>query len=394
VGEVFGLDNLQSTRFITAVSEIARNAVQFAGGGSVAFRFDEGTAAQLTQYLVAVISDSGPGIGNIAAALEGRTNSKGQRPLGLVGSRRLVDMLNIECPKSGGTVVTLKMLLPRSARRLQAADIGTLVEQLARKKAATPLEELEKQNREMLETLQQLRLRQVQLEKADAQKNQFVAMLAHELRSPLGTLHMVLKIIQRNVHMKPDELTRLRDIMGRQTDHLTKLVNDLMDVSRVSQGKVDMDKSPVEVNELVTQAIEMTDAAVSSKHHQVQLKLYHEDLWIEGDVIRLKQVLCNLLNNAARYTPEEGLISVCIVKQGNFVEITVADNGIGISEELLPHMFDLFVQGDTSLSKTQAGLGIGLTLVKSLVERHGGTVAAHSEGCGFGSQFVVCLPLS
>ncbi|MDB5744724.1 MAG: hypothetical protein JWR68_3039 [Polaromonas sp.] len=394
IGELFGLDKLQNTRFITAVSEIARNAIQFAGGGSVAFFFDEGRNIQSPQHLVAVVSDSGPGIADVDAVLEGRPNSKGQIPMGLIGSKRLVDVLSIECPPGGGTAVTMEMMLPRNGRRLTKADLGKLADQLARQKAKTPLEELERQNREMLSTLQELRLRQLELQRADERKNQFVAMLAHELRNPLGTLQMSLEVMRRNQHMTPQELARRRDIMARQTDQLAQLVEDLMDVSRVSQGKIELVKLPLEVTELVMQAVEMTSSAIAEKQHTVQVNPFDAALWISGDATRLKQVLCNLIQNAARYTPAGGQLCVSTDKRGDFALIEVSDNGIGISPDLLPQVFDLFVQGDDAAPERRVGLGVGLTLVHRLVTSHGGEVAAFSEGLGKGSRFSVQLPLA
>lgn len=394
VGELFGLDKLQSTRFITAVSEIARNAVQFADGGSVTFSFNQGRSVTAAQSVLAVVTDNGPGIADLDAALAGRPNSKGQLTMGLAGTRRLVDVFQVECPASGGTVVSLEMMLSHRAKRLTTADMGRLVDELARCKAKTPMEELEKQNREMLIALQELKLRQLQLEQADQRKNQFVAMLAHELRNPLGTLKMTLGILKRSQQITPEELDKRREVMTRQTDQLGQLVEDLMDVSRVNEGKVELVKRPLEVNQLVAQAVEMSEFAVSDKQHRLQVSSQQEDIWIDGDATRLKQVLCNLIQNAARYTPPGGQITVAVDKRQNFAHIEVTDNGIGISQDLLPQVFDLFVQGDDLASQSRLGLGVGLTLVRRLVEAHGGEVLASSAGLGLGSQFAVNVPLA
>lgn len=394
VGELFGLDKLQCTRFITAVSEIARNAVQFADGGVVAFQFDLGHGPQSVQQVIGVVSDNGPGIRDVDAALEGRVNSKGKVPLGLVGSKRLVDGFSVSCPERGGTVVTMQMALPRAAKRLTRDDLGKLVNELARSKGKTPFEELEKQNREMLDTLEELRQRQLQLETADERKNQFLATLAHELRNPLATLRMMLEIIRRDQHMSVSELAQRRDTMERQTDQLSRLVEDLMDVSRVSQGKVQLIKAGVEVNQLVGQALEMSSAAIAGKSHQVHFTPNSDPLWITGDASRLKQVLCNLIQNAARYTPQGGSISISVIQQETSAYIEVADNGVGIQAELLPSVFDLFVQSDSNSQDGRMGLGVGLTLVRGLVHGHGGKVIAQSAGLGKGSQFGVSLPLS
>jgi signal transduction histidine kinase len=157
---------------------------------------------------------------------------------------------------------------------------------------------------------------------------------------------------------------------------MTQLVHDLMDASRVSQGKIELNRQPTEVNELVSQALEMTGAAIKAKEHEVELDLNAEPLWVEGDATRLKQVLSNLLHNAARYSPEHGHIAIKVRRAQATVVVEVADRGIGIEPNLLPHVFGLFVQGGAAVDGGPAGLGVGLTLVQRLVQEHGGTVAA------------------
>jgi signal transduction histidine kinase len=396
VAELFGLDKLQRTRFITAVSEIARNTAQYAGEGNVTFLF--GSAADAPgslQQLTAQVSDQGPGIEDLPGVLAGRINSKGQVPLGIVGSRRLVDHFAIECPAEGGTVVTLSIALPKSMTRLSGADVASRVDQLARRKPQTPLEELELQNRDMLFALEELRLKQQELQVADVRKNQFLSTLAHELRGPLGTLHMTLEVLKRKTDIGPAELAKRCEVMGRQTQQLANLVNDLMDVTRVTLGKVELEKKSVEVNELVSQAVEMSEGALRAKEHEVAVALHDGPLWIHGDTTRLKQVLCNLLQNAARYTPERGTIDVSVRREAAYAVVKVADSGIGIPPDILPHVFDLFVQGAPGgTSGNQGGLGVGLTLVRKLTEDHAGTVSAASDGLGRGSQFTVTLPLA
>lgn len=393
VADTFGLEKLHSTRFITAVSEVARNAVQHGGGGSVAFYFRGGRDPDTPQHLVAVVTDKGPGIRDISAALAGAVRADGHRPMGLVGTKRLADEIGIECPPDGGTVVTLGVALPRTAPRLSSTDLGIRVDRLARQKPRTPVEELENQNREMLAALEELALRKQELEKADLRKNQFLATLAHELRSPLGTLHMTLEILKRSPSITPEELAKRRDAMARQTDQLTKLVEDLMDVSRVSQGKVELERKRLELHELVNQALELTGAAIAAKDHRVAVHRHEDDLWVNGDATRLKQVLGNLLSNAARYSPPHGDIAITLRRNQRLAEIEVRDNGVGIDAEMLPLVFDLFVQGDNP-SKTDTGLGVGLTLVRRLVEGHGGEVSASSGGTGQGARFTITLPLA
>jgi signal transduction histidine kinase len=219
--------------------------------------------------------------------------------------------------------------------------------------------------------------------------------LAHELRGPLGTLHMTLEVLKRKTDIGPAELAKRCEVMGRQTQQLANLVNDLMDVTRVTLGKVELEKKSVEVNDLVSQAVEMSEGAIRAKEHEVAVALHDGPLWIHGDTTRLKQVLCNLLQNAARYTPERGTIDVSVRREAAYAVVKVADSGIGIAPDILPHVFDLFVQGAPGgTSGNQGGLGVGLTLVRKLTEDHAGTVSAASAGIGKGSQFTVTLPLA
>ena len=395
VGELFGLDKLQRTRFITAVSEIARNTVQYAGEGNVTFSFDSSETSTRGQQLIAEIVDKGPGIRDLGAVLAGSPNLDGHQPLGIVGSRRLVDHLEVECPPEGGTRVTISIELPKGADRLSGADVASRVDQLARRKAQTPVEELEQQNREMLFALDELRLRQQELQLADERKNQFLSTLAHELRGPLGTLHMTLQVLRRRTNMGAAELTKRCEVMGRQVDQLAHLVDDLMDVSRVTLGKVELEKKSLDVNALVTEAVEMSGAAIQAKEHEVAVKLHEAELRIQGDAARLKQVFCNLIQNAARYTPERGSIAITVRRESAYAVVEVADSGIGIAPDMLPHVFDLFVQGSPGgTNGSQGGLGVGLTLVRRLAEDHAGTVSAASAGTGRGSQFTVTLPLA
>jgi signal transduction histidine kinase len=393
VGQLFGLDKLDCTRFVTAVSEIARNTVEYAGEGSLTFLFRSQELPGASQYLVAELSDQGPGIADLQAVLAGGLNAKGRVPLGLSGCRRLADRFDVVNLPEGGTLVTIEMALPRNAKRLLASDLASLADQLARRKARTPVEELEQQNREMLLALQSLKDRQAELELADERKNQFVATLAHELRNPLATLRMTLDILRRTAAGRDEKIEARHAVMERQTRQMTQLVDDLMDASRVSQGKFELNRQPTEVNELVSQALEMTSAAIKAKSHEVELRLHAEPLWVDGDATRLKQVLSNLLHNAARYSTEHGHIAIKVRRADADVVVEVADRGMGIEPDLLPHVFGLFVQGGVAAGGAPGGLGVGLTLAQRLVQEHGGTIAAASVGAGHGSQFTVTLPL-
>ena len=393
VGTLFGLDKLDCTRLITAVSEISRNAVQYAGEGFLTFFVDLGDAPQALQYVVAEVADRGPGIEDLRGALAGRMNARRVMGRGLSSSKRLADRFEVKQPEAGGTVVAMEMARARGAPRLRPTDVAPLVEQLARQKPRSMLEEHEQHNREMLLALQALKDRQGELEVADVRKNQFVATLAHELRNPLGTLQMTLHILRHKPEFQAPALVSHLAVIARQAQQLNQLVNDLMDVSRVSQGKVELHKRPTDMNELVSQALEMTGAAMNAKDHRVDLLVHAEPLWVEADSTRMKQVLSNVMHNAARYSTEHGHIVIRVRRAESQAVVEVDDHGTGIAPDLLPHVFGLFVQGSNANDGQPAGLGVGLSLAQRLVQDHGGTISAASEGVGHGSRFTVTLPL-
>lgn len=229
------------------------------------------------------------------------------------------------------------------------------------------------------------------LQEINRRKDEFLAMLAHELRNPLAPIQNAVVILQ-HLGVTNEKLTYAREIIDRQVHHLSHLVDDLLDVSRITLGKVKLEKQPLEMTTIINRAVETSRPAIDSRRHQLTLSLPPKGVRVEGDPTRLAQVLGNLLTNAAKYTEEDGEISLSCEIKNSEVVIRVRDNGMGISTELLPRVFDLFTQGDRSLARSEGGLGIGLTLVRRLVEMHGGSVDAESSGPGKGSQFIVRLP--
>ena len=230
------------------------------------------------------------------------------------------------------------------------------------------------------------------LREADQRKDEFLAMLAHELRNPLAPVRNSLHILRvRGL----DEATvdRARQMMERQVEHLVRLVDDLLDVSRIMRGKIVLRKEPVKVAAVVARALETAQPVIDAQGHEVNVSLPPEPLIVEGDLIRLSQVVGNLLTNAAKYTEKAGRIWLTAERDRQELLIRVQDNGLGIPPEMLPKVFDLFMQAERSLDRSQGGLGIGLTLVKRLVEMHNGSVTAFSEGPGKGSTFTIRLPL-
>jgi PAS domain S-box-containing protein len=239
---------------------------------------------------------------------------------------------------------------------------------------------------------QQLQQRLNDLAEADRQKNDFLAMLAHELRNPLAPLRNALHLMKMP-GANGDAVTQARDMMERQLHHLVRLVDDLLDVSRIIRDKIELRKEPVDLAIAVARAVETAQPVVETQGHQLTISLPNQPVWVEADLLRLAQVIANLLTNAAKYTDKAGHISIVVEREQEEGVIRVRDTGVGIPAELLPRIFELFVQADHTLARSQGGLGIGLTLVKRLVELHAGTVSVTSEGANKGTEFAVRLPL-
>ena len=234
----------------------------------------------------------------------------------------------------------------------------------------------------------ELRRRADELADADRRKDEFLAMLAHELRNPLAPLSNALHLLAQDA----GDRARITEMADRQVRHLVRLVDDLLDVSRITQGKISLRKERVILADVVTRAMEMMREELEARGHQVTVSLPPRPVYLEADGARLAQIAGNLLSNAAKFTPTGGSIWLTAEALSDEVVVRVRDTGVGLAPELVPHVFDLFVQGEASLDRTRGGLGIGLTLVRRLVELHGGRVEARSAGVGQGSEFLVYLP--
>lgn len=235
-----------------------------------------------------------------------------------------------------------------------------------------------------------LRVRVAALERLDGDKNDFLAMLAHELRNPLAPIRNVGEVLAHLLHDQPATRRPLA-ILRRQTDQLTRLVEDLLDISRIQQGRLALQERPVEVGEILDQALETVQPLVREKRHELTVERLQSPAFVLGDSGRLVQCVANLLQNAAKYTPPGGQIHVAAAQSGTKVSIVVRDNGAGIPPALLPHIFEPFVQNEETLKHARGGLGIGLAIVKRLVGMHGGSVEAASDGEGRGSTFAIHL---
>jgi signal transduction histidine kinase/ActR/RegA family two-component response regulator len=239
-----------------------------------------------------------------------------------------------------------------------------------------------------------LRAQMEQLAEVDRRKDQFLAVLSHELRNPLAPLVTGLELLRDQLGAHPDldpRVLRTRAIMERQVQHLTRLVDDLLDISRISSGKIELRNAAIDVRDVIEQAIATSRPLIEQHQHALTCALPPQRLIVEGDSVRLVQVVSNLLNNAARYTPKQGRIEISVARVGEQIEIRVRDNGRGIAPDFLSQVFDTFAQEQRERA---GGLGLGLTVVRRIVSLHGGSVEALSEGRERGSEFIVRLPLA
>jgi two-component system, sensor histidine kinase len=281
------------------------------------------------------------------------------------------------------------------AKKTSQDEIGVLVEafngmlsEVERRAGA-----LEESNRELQREMKERGDAEQALRVADRRKDEFLATLAHELRNPLAPISNGLMLL-RMAGSDAAIAKNAREIMERQLGQMVRLVDDLIDVSRISTGRLGIKKERVELQAVVHNAVEIVSSFIEKRGHALRIELPTQPVWIDADPTRLAQVFSNLLNNAAKYTDQGGTITFHAEVDGAGVQVRVTDNGIGIPPDMLAHIFDMFAQVDQSLERSQAGLGVGLTLARRLVELHGGTLEARSAGSGQGSSFVIRLPLA
>jgi len=236
-----------------------------------------------------------------------------------------------------------------------------------------------------------LRVAMETLRDTDRRKDEFLAILAHELRNPLAPVSSAVEIMQFP-DVDAQRLAWCRDVIARQVGHLSRLVDDLLDVSRITRGKVKLRLEALDLQTVIATAVETSRPSIEAHRHELDVQLPREPLRVRGDSVRLTQVVANLLNNAAKYQQDGGRIQLAVVREGASVVIRVRDRGIGMSPEVLARVFEPFMQADQSLHRAQGGLGVGLSLVRSLVDLHGGSVRARSDGADLGSEFEVRLP--
>ncbi len=301
--------------------------------------------------------------------------AKDERHLRLIRSLGLKSYLCVPLVVSGNTLGLLTFATAESGRKYTEADLVLAVDLAHR--AAVAVE-----NMQLYHALRE----------TDRRKDEFLATLAHELRNPLAPVRNALQILKMP-RVDAQTVERSRDMMERQVQHLVRLVDDLLDVSRVMRGKIELRRERVELATVVARAVETVQPLVDAQRHELSVRMSSDSLLLDADPVRLAQVVGNLLTNAAKYTEPGGRIWLTADRDGDMAVLRVRDNGIGIAPPMLPRIFELFVQVDHAAMRAQGGLGIGLTLVKNLVEMHNGIVQARSGGLGQGSEFVVKLPL-
>ena len=255
-------------------------------------------------------------------------------------------------------------------------------------------EELRQSETLLRDANEQLAQRNAELARADKSKDEFLAMLAHELRNPLAPLRNATEILQ-SPEVSHQQREHALQLISRQIENMNHMINDLLDVSRITEGKIELRCKTVELKSILLAVADLAEAACRTARQQLIISLPEEPIFINGDTTRLEQIFGNLIGNACKYSGEGSRISLTaeVVAPGTEVVVRVSDNGVGISPELLPHVFDLFVQASRTLDRAHGGLGIGLTIVHRLVKLHDGSIEAHSEGLGHGTEFIMRFPL-
>ena len=356
------------TRIVQAANAIASGDFSQGPGKH---RHDEiGTLANAFQRMKITIQQVLHEMDRLVRAIkEGRLEIRGQAELFSGEWRKLVTGVNL-----------LTDAFEKAALELQEAR-GSLERRVEQRTA-----ELAQANREMLRLYREA-------QRADQLKSEFIAVLSHELRNPLAPIRTGLQLLRRSPPGSP-MAARAWEIMQRQTEHLTRLVDDLLDVTRISRGKIDLCRARVDLRDVVRASCDDLRSLFEPGRLDLRLELPPGPIWVDADATRVAQVVGNLLQNAAKFTPAGGIVAVTVAAGGGRAEISVRDTGVGIEPGEVERMFEPFAQAEQGLARTQGGLGLGLPLAKGLVELHGGSIRARSEGHGRGSEFVVSLPLA
>jgi len=378
-----GFGSIVQTRLSTTVSALARAAVDKQQPGQITFALD-GVAGEQTL----VITVSAPVVGTAE-------HPSADSAAVLAAARRFID--RIESDPATRKLVLYKSCLTggsfldpdKIARTVMG--LAALPGDAALTEAQRRYSDLATSNVSVLARNGQLQMQADALLSADRRKDEFLAILAHELRGPLAAVAMAGDLLQKNPS-GADRVISAGQLIVRQTAHMSRLIEDLLDVSRIGRNELSIERLPVDLCDAVRTAVEQIMPAALRRRHELVMQLPAAPVIVQGDRTRLIQVLGNLIGNAIRYTPDGGRIEVALESDVLEVRVCVSDNGVGIAPENLPRLFDLFVQAHRSSGKRDGGLGLGLALVKALMHAHGGDVHAHSDGCGQGSRFEISFP--
>lgn len=416
VAAALGFDRTEQTRIATAVSELARNAFQYGGGGTITYALEGAVAPQL---LVMVVADRGSGIADPDRVLSGGYRSESGMGLGLVGTRRLMDHFAL-ASTSAGTTVTIKKLLPKRARFFAPAEVAALAARLDRQSPRSPVEEVQQQNQELLRTLDELRVRQEELERvnrelqdtnrgvvalyaelderadhlrrADELKTKFLSNMTHEFRTPVNSILALTNLLAERIGSEPDQKDEVFYIR-KSAQQLSDLVNDLLDIAKVEAGKIEIRPAPFEIPALFGALRGMLRPLLVNPALNLVFEEVDGLLPMYSDESKVSQILRNFISNALKYTERgEVRVSATLNDARDAITFSVADTGIGIPEADIPRVFDEFVQIDNPLQRRSKGTGLGLPLSKRLAELLGGEIAVQST-LGLGSVFSVTLPL-
>jgi signal transduction histidine kinase len=428
IASLIRFDALDQTRISTSVSEIARNAFLYANGGRAQF-FIEGGAPE---RLVIRISDRGPGIQQLAVILSGQYRSTTGMGLGILGAQKLMDGFRAETVPGHGTTIEMSKLLPASHPRATPELVAHLSSELAKVMPSGPLEEIRQQNIELLRALDDVKARQIEMDRmyrelteahrqvldfnlqlenktvaletssrserlarADAEaavelREDMLAVVSHDLRTPLASIVASASVLNRTASQGSSAAEqgnrKATDIILRSAHRMSGLIADLLDLAMIRTGKIAIDRQPVSVTDLVT---EITDTLqpVATQHGLTLSGTVSSRLWVSCDKERVLQILSNLVSNAIKFTPAGGTVAIAVTSTDSEVAFEISDTGRGVSAEDLPHIFERFWQVQ---KRNSGGIGLGLSIVAGLVEAHGGKVWAVSE-LGVGSRFFFTL---
>ncbi|HUA55402.1 MAG TPA: ATP-binding protein [Candidatus Sulfotelmatobacter sp.] len=418
LAELLGFDTNVQTRITTAVSEIARNVLEHGRGGRIGFRIVEGDDVQALEI---VLEDRGPGIADLEAVLQGTYQSPTGMGIGLRGARRLMDAFEIDSAPERGTVVTMRKLLPGGARRLDAAALADLADRLAEQQTGDPLDEIRRQNQDLLLSLDQVRERQEELirlnaeledtnrgvvalyaeldetaghlRRADDLKTRFLSNMTHEFRTPLNSILALSRMLQERLDGPlTEEQERQVGYIRAAAESLSELVNDLLDLAKVEAGKTEIAPAPFAVETLFGTLRGMLRPLLAGDSVALVFDDVSDLPLLDTDESKLGQILRNLISNALKFTERgEVRVSAQPSADGRYIAFTVRDSGIGIAPEDQERIFDEYTQIDNRLQGRVKGTGLGLPLSKRLAELLGGTIAV-SSAPGAGSCFTVSVP--